>query len=280
MPENLLIIDGYDRQGRTNLAQAGCTLAGTLYEQMIKRFLPDARVTILHPADSDETIPAGTDLQSFDAALWTGSSLTIYHQTPEVLRQVALARALFKEGVPSFGSCWALQMASLAAGGSCRLNPNGREFGIARKISLTNDGRAHPLYKDKPSVFDGFTSHFDDVESLPDGAIHLAGNRITKIQAAIVEKDGTPFWAVQYHPEYNLKEVAALTRFRMDGLVSEGRFENHEAAHRFVAELETLHQDPSRFDIAWRLGLDPDVLDVDQRTLEVRNWIHAVLRKS
>ncbi|MEQ9519686.1 MAG: type 1 glutamine amidotransferase [Parvibaculum sp.] len=280
MSENLLIIDGYDRQGRTNLAAASCTLAGTLYERMIKRFLPDARVTILHPADSDAQLPSGAALGAFDAALWTGSSLTIYHQTAEVLRQVSLSRALFKEGVPSFGSCWALQMASLAAGGTCRLNPSGREFGIARKISLTDAGRAHPLYNGKSAVFDGFTSHFDDVESLPEGAIHLAGNRITAIQAAIVEKDGTPFWAVQYHPEYDLKEIAALTRFRMDGLVKEGRFENHDAASRFVGELETLHNDPSRFDIAWRLGLDADVLDEAIRTLEVRNWIEAILRTS
>lgn len=280
MHKNLLIIDGYDRQGRANLAQAGCTLAGTLYERMIKRFLPDARITILHPADSDEALPHGSGLHAYDAALWTGSSLTIYHQTPEVLRQVSLARALFKEGVPSFGSCWALQIAALAAGGTCRLNPNGREFGIARKISLTDKGRSHPLYKDKAPVFDGFTSHFDDVETLPAGAVHLAGNRITPVQAAIVEKDGTPFWAVQYHPEYDLKEIAALTRFRMDGLVSEGRFENHDAANRFVVELETLHNNPGRFDIAWRLGLDQDVTDETTRTLEVRNWVNAVLRKT
>jgi len=278
--ENLLVIDGYDRSGRENLTAARCTLAGTLYENMIRRFLPEANITILHPADADENIPQGTDLTNYDAALWTGSSLTIYHTTPDVTRQVDLARALYKAGVPSFGSCWALQIASLAAGGTCRLNPKGREFGIARKVALNDAGRAHPLFANKPSVFDGFTSHFDDVESLPPGATLLAGNRITPIQAAIIEKDGTPFWAVQYHPEYDLSEIAALTRFRMDGLVKSGYFENHRAANSFVADLETLHADPKRMDISWRLGLDEDVMDADIRTLEVKNWIENLLRGS
>ncbi len=280
MNETLLIIDGYDKTGRANLTKAGCTLAGTLYERMIKRFLPDADITILHPADPDEALPIGTDLSSFDAALWTGSSLTIYHQTPDVTRQVDLARALYAAGTPSFGSCWALQMASLAAGGTCRLNPKGREFGIARKIALTDDGRAHPLYAGKPPVFDGFTSHFDDVESLPSGSVHLAGNNVTPIQAAIVEHQGTPFWAVQYHPEYDLREVAALTRFRMDGLVETGYFSDHTAANKFIADLETLHADPSRKDIAWQLGIDQDVMDADIRTLEVKNWIETILRSA
>jgi len=279
MSETLLIIDGYDKAGRENLAKAGCTLAGTLYERMIKRFLPNANITILHPADPDEALPTGTELSIFDAALWTGSSLTIYHQSPDVTRQVDLARVLYAVGTPSFGSCWALQIAALAAGGTCRLNPKGREFGIARKIVLTNEGRSHPLYTGKPTVFDGFTSHFDDVESLPVGSIHLAGNHITPIQAAIVTHEGTPFWAVQYHPEYDLREVAALTRFRMDGLVETGYFSDHAAAKSFVADLETLHADQSRKDIAWQLGIDQDVMDADIRTLEVKNWVENILRQ-
>ncbi len=278
MSEKLLVIDGYDKTGRENLGKAGCTLAGTLYERMIRRFLPNAEVTVLHPADPDETLPSGSALTDFDAALWTGSSLTIYHQTPDVTRQVDLARALYTAGTPSFGSCWALQIAALAAGGTCRLNPKGREFGIARKISLTPEGRAHPLYTGKASVFDGFTSHFDDVESLPSGSIHLAGNHITPIQAAIVTHEGTPFWAVQYHPEYDLSELAALTRFRMDGLVESGYFADHAATRSFVKDLDALHKDPTRKDIAWQLGIDQDVMDENIRTLEIRNWVENVLR--
>lgn len=277
MSAKLLVIDGYDAPARANLDKAGCTRAGTLYHDMAKRHLPDAEIDIIHPADADDALPKDKSVTDYDAALWTGSSLTIYHTTPEVRRQVDLARTLYEKGVPSFGSCWALQIGTLAAGGSCRLNPAGREFGVSRKITLSSEGRAHPLYRGKSHVFDGFTSHFDDVETLAPGAVLLASNAHTPIQAAINEVNGTPFWAVQYHPEYDLKEVAALTRFRMDGLIDEGRFADRQAAELFIADLEALHTNPERLDLSWKLGIDQDVLNPDIRTLEFRNWIDAIL---
>ena len=49
-------------------------------------------------------------------------------------------------------------------------------------------------------------------------------------------------------------------------------------ARDYVNKLETLHQDPSRRDIAWLLGIDDDVMNDDVRLVEVRNWIeHLVL---
>jgi len=59
--------------------------------------------------------------------------------------QLDLARAAFAARVPSFGSCWAAQIAVVAAGGIVRANPRGREMGIARKIALTPEGRGHPM---------------------------------------------------------------------------------------------------------------------------------------
>ena len=64
----------------------------------------------------------------------------------------------------------------------------------------------------------------------------------------------------------------------MYGLVETGYFNDQTAANKFIADLETLHADPSRKDIAWQLGIDQDVMDEDIRTLEVKNWIENVLR--
>ena len=58
-------------------------------------------------------------------------------------------------------------MAVVAAGGTVRANPRGREMGIARKIALTPEGRGHPLYAGKGSVFDAFISHVDEITHLP-----------------------------------------------------------------------------------------------------------------
>ncbi len=43
------------------------------------------------------------------------------------------------------GHTLSTQIAVAAAGGVCARNPRGREMGIARKIALTPEGRAHPM---------------------------------------------------------------------------------------------------------------------------------------
>ena len=274
-----LVIDGYRRDGRESLVAGGATTAGWLYERMLLGCHPDASVDILYPADPGSALPRGVALAAYDGIAWTGSSLTVYDDSdPAVRSQIEFARAAFEAGIPSFGSCWAAQIAVVAAGGRCAANPRGREMGIARKIALTEDGRGHPLYFGKPRVFDAFISHEDEITHLPSGALSLAGNTFSSVQAVCVTHQGGTFWAVQYHPEYDLHELARLTYARRERLAGMGFFADVEAALDYVNKLETLHQDPSRRDIAWLLGIDDDVMNAAVRHLEVRNWIeHLVL---
>ena len=275
---HFLVIDGYRRDGREGLAAAGATTAGKLYERMLLGCHRDASIDILHPADPGSALPRGASLAAYDGIAWTGSSLTVYDDDPAVRPQIEFARAAFEAGVPSFGSCWAAQIAVVAAGGRCAANPRGREMGIARKIALTDDGRAHPLYIGKPRVFDAFISHEDEITHLPSGALSLAGNAFSSVQAVCVNHHRGTFWAVQYHPEYDLHELARLTHARKERLTGMGFFADLDAAQDYVNKLETLHQDPSRRDLAWLLGIDGDIMNEDVRQAEVRNWIeHLVL---
>lgn len=277
MSFKFLIVDGYDRPARDRLLATGCNTGGDLYARMIERFAPDARYEIVYPADGDDFLPRGVALTDFDSLLWTGSSLNIYDGTPAVLRQIELAQASFAARVPAFGSCWALHIAAAAAGGDCRLNPNGREFGITRKVTLTRAGGEHALFRDRAPSFDAFTSHFDEVHRLPSDSLVLATNAATEIQAACIRANDTEFWAVQYHPEYDLREIAALTRFRRDGLLKEGRFRDDADLNDWTAQLERLHaggpEHSEHTRMAWRLGLDADLIDADVRCLEFRNWL-------
>ena len=79
---------------------------------------------------------------------------------------------------------------SLPRAGAVRRIPRGREMGIARKIALTPEGRAHPLYIGKASVFDAFISHEDEITHLPPGAVNLASNAFTRVQAVSVVHRG------------------------------------------------------------------------------------------
>jgi len=277
-PLRFLVCDAYPRETRNGLQQVGATLAGDLYQRMLLRLEPTARVDIIYPADADGAWPSRQGLRDYDGVAWTGSSLTIYHDDdPRVQRQLEMARAVGAAGIPSFGSCWAAQLCAVVAGGRCGAHPRGREFGISRRIALTAEGRVHPLYRGKALEFDAFTSHADEVTSLPPTGQVLASNAFSRVQAVAVEGRGG-FWAVQYHPEYDLHEVARLCVFRTNELVRQGTFRDAGEAADFVRQLETLHRDPGRQDIREALAIDAALLDETRRTLEARNWIDGLVK--
>ncbi len=273
-----LVVDGYSRAGREDLKAGGASTAGDLYARMLDACTPGgAAVDIVTPADPGSALPKGAAIGQYAGVAWTGSSLTVYADDPKVTPQIEFAKAAFEARVPGFGSCWAAQIAVIAAGGHCAANPRGREMGLARKIALTHEGRAHPLYHGKKSVFDAFISHDDEITHLPPGGVLLASNRHTHVQAVAVTHNGGQFWGLQYHPEYDLHELARLCYCRKQKLTDLGFFPDLEAAQDFVDKLEALHQDPGRKDIAWLLGIDEDVMNADIRRAEVRNWIEQLV---
>ena len=44
-----------------------------------------------------------------------------------------------------------------------------------------------------------------------------------------------------------------------------------------IDDLEALHREPGRKDIAFRYGIDADLMDPDIRQAEVRNWIERLV---
>jgi GMP synthase (glutamine-hydrolysing) len=172
-----------------------------------------------------------------------------------------------------FGSCWGLQLATVAAGGEVAANPRGREVGFARKVTLTDAGGVHRMHEGRAAVFDAPASHGDEVLRLPEHAVVTAWNTMSKVQAAEIRFGNGVFWGVQYHPEYRLHDVAAVVRRRGKTLVDEGFFADLIELERYAAELEALHSDRSRRDIAWRLGLGDEIIDQKKCVCEITNWI-------
>jgi len=278
MAMRLCIINGYPAPNRDVLAQAGHCSADELFGRTFRTLAPDADLDVLFLADLDVPVPDEAWIKRYDGFLWTGSNLTIYDDDPRVHRQVDLCRRIFEVGQPQWGSCWGVQMAAVAAGGEVRKNPRGREMMLARKVRLTPEGRAHPMYQGKPDVFDGFISHVDEVTRLPDGATLLATNAHTRVQALEVRHLRGVFWATQYHPEYDLSEMARLIAARADALVREGFFADPAAAQDMVGRLEALARDPGRKDLRWGLAIDDNLLDEHLRACELRNWLDTFVR--
>ena len=274
----ILVIDGYTKEGRDQFLEFGAKPAGDLYDAMLKRWSPlPVDVTLLHPADPGTELPDAQGLSEFDGIAWTGCSLCLNDDIEPVRKQIQLAKDGFASGTPSFGSCWAAQIAVVAAGGCVSPNINGREQGISRKIKLTAEGLVHPMFEGKPEVFDAFTSHDDEVTDLSPFGVSLAGNAWSKVQAVDVRFDTGVFWSVQYHPEYDLGDMAGLVRCRIPKLIRRGFFPDEKTARAYIDDLQNLHDDPTRRDIAWRLGIDGDVEDAATRCVEVKNWIEKLV---
>ena len=273
----ILVVDGYKQDAREELVSGGATVAAELYIRMLESLYPNILCDKIFPSDPSASIPQGSNLSDYDGVAWTGCSLTVFEDNLEVRRQIEFARECFQLGIPGFGSCWAAQIAIVAAGGSCRKNPKGREMGVARKILLTPEGRGHPMYIGKASVFDAYISHVDEITSIPPGTLILSGNTFTKVQSVSVNFLNGTFWGLQYHPEYNLYEMARLTWCRIDKLLKLGFFKDRDAGENYVRLLETLHKDPERKDLSWILGIDNDVLDQNIRCIEVKNWIENLV---
>jgi len=271
---HFLILDSYPKKSRDQFETVGMTPAGQLYANLLVRHMPNAKYDILYSSDPGVVMPDEKRLSNYDGILWPGCNLTVYHDDDErVIKLVELVRLGYRLGIPQFGSCWAAQIAVYAAGGKIAPNPRGREMGVARKIYLTDAGRTHPMYKGKPPVFDGFISHDDEITELPEGGLHLASNDFTNVQAVAIHHENGEFWATQYHPEYDLHEVARLIVAREELLTREGYFQNHEDMLEYVQKLETIASDPSRKDLRWRLAIDDDLLKDDIRQLEFVNWL-------
>lgn len=166
----------------------------------------------------------------------------------------------------------------MAAGGTVRAMGDRREAGFARRIFRTDSGRDHPLLAGRPGAFDAPAIHTDEVAELPPGAILLASNGTTTVQAAEIRSGKGVFWGVQYHPEISLFEVAAALRRQSDDLIEHGLAAEEGAVEQHAALVEALHDAPERRDLAWQLGLDEEVTVPRKRAVEIHNFVeHLVL---
>ena len=274
----LLVVEGNTAETRDRHRSMGGTVTGEGYAALLGRLAPEAVVDVCFPTDAGANLPDGHGLEGYDGIAITGSALNIYDGGPAIAPQIELVRAALTSGTPIFGSCWGLQVLTVAAGGSVRKNPLGREIGFARRIAVTAAGRRHGMFAGKASVFDALAVHLDEVETLAPGTTVLARNDMSQVQAAEIRVNGTVAWGVQYHPEYSCREMAAIVRRYGGRLIDDGLFETPEQIEAFAADLDTLNADPGHRPLAWRYGIDGCVLDETRRTQEIANWItHQVM---
>ena len=274
----ILVFNGTPSEGEAKIVDAGSKPYDRLIRESLTQHVPDGpplEFFTLRVADG-ERFPQGMSVSDFDGVWISGSPFNAYRlDQPSVKDQVALTREIWDKGIPAFGSCWGLQVMTAALGGAVRLNPNGREIGVARNIFLTDAGRAHDMHRDKRDAFDAVCVHEDEIAELPSCGTVLASNAVSRVQAAVMREGERCFWGVQYHPEFELATVAAIIATRPARHISEGLARSEADVADVVSDYQALGADPQRKDLAWKHGVGRDVLDPARRTLEFRNWLTA-----
>jgi GMP synthase (glutamine-hydrolysing) len=273
----LLVVEGNTAEGRERHSAVGGRVASERYADVLRELAHGARVDVCFPADLGANLPDRMGLEGYDGVAITGSSLNIYDLGPPIMRQIELARAVFETDTPFFGSCWGLQVATVAAGGTVRRNPKGREIGFSRGICLTEAGEEHDLYWDKPTVFDAITVHLDEVEETARGTTILATNAWSAVQAAEIKTRRCTFWGVQYHPEYSFADIAAVMKRLKGPSVEQGLFKGDADHAAYVGGLEALERNSKDSAQAWQMGISEAVTDPAHRTRELKNWIERMV---
>lgn len=206
------------------------------------------------------------DFQCYRGVVFTGAGVSWGVDDARAAPLRTMMGRCFDEALPCFGSCNGMQLAAEVLGGSNGSNPNGLEIGFAKDIELTSAGQNHPMMAQKEQRFASLCVHRDHVITLPSGAILIAGNAHTPIQAFVYEQGDTKFWGTQYHPELEPKHIIDY--------ITEPNSIFAEAAE-LVDALNTCEHQPSPKTLN-TLGIKSSDTDRHHHTLELRNWLASL----
>jgi len=255
---NLLIVEGNLPKENNNFKDSGIQTHAESLKESLSYYTKDLNIEVFNPCSEksfDRILP---NLKKYDGLIWGGSSLNIYNDCIEIRRQISFMKECFKNINKILAICWGMQVAVTAAGGEVKKANNGAHIGIANDIEINENGLKHPLYKSKNQKFNSPAFNFDEVVKLPEGAIHLASNKINKIQSIHFNKGISEVWGLQYHPEITYNKMITLIKFRKEKLINNRKCFNDEA--EIQNHIKFIEEEIKRS-------------VKDSRMLELKNWL-------
>lgn len=114
----------------------------------------------------------------------------------------ALADQVVARDVPFLGCCYGVGILGIRDGGVVD-RTYGEPIGAVR-VTLTEAGRADPLFGALPPAFDVFLGHKEAVTVLPRSAVLLASSEGCPVQAFRL---GRNVYATQFHPELDVDGI-------------------------------------------------------------------------
>ena len=258
---NILICEGNTPEEGNNFKNVGIPTHTESLKESLFYYNKNLNIDVINPCLELNLNEITPDLKKYDGLIWGGSSLNIYNDTTEIRRQISFMKECFKNVKKVLAICWGMQVAVTAAGGKVQKGTKGSHIGIANDIELTQDGLNNSLYKDKNNKFNTPAFNFDEVVTIPNGANHLAFNKINKIQGLHFKSGVSEIWGVQYHPEITYEKMIQLINFRKDKLINYRKVFNDE--NQINEHIAFIKKEISRS-------------NKEHRMLELKNWLQGL----
>ena len=258
---NLLVVEGNLQKENDTFKKSGIPTHAESLKESLSYYSKDLNIDVFNPCSELSFDKVLVNIKKYDGLIWGGSSLNIYNDTIEIRRQIAFMKECFKNVKNVLAICWGMQVAVTAAGGEVKKGVNGSHIGIANSVKLTQYGLKNLFYKDKDHTFNTPAFNFDEVVKIPSGSIHLAYNKINKIQGLQFTYGISDIWGIQYHPEITYEKMVSIIKFRKDRLINQRKiFKNYKEIDEHINFIENENK----------------ISKKNSRMIELRNWMDLI----
>lgn len=191
--------------------------ASQILAMKIRSYLPHLYDIKIHrPSLNPRDFP---EPGSYDCVIIPGSRYDIDEAgriaNPWMEDLLGFIKTTHKDSVPMLGICFGHQAIAVANGSKMMrvFPPQNVELGLVQ-LELTRVGLKDPIMKGIPKKFCALEYHFRFIQIAPKGSVVLSYGPDKIIQSFRFGKT----WGVQFHPDYNLKNVREMVERQKDKL--------------------------------------------------------------
>ena len=200
-------------------------------------------------------------MSKYNGIVFTGGAMRINDMTDVIKKHINFASNCFTQKKRILAICWGLQICSTAAGGKVNPGKKGAHIGIASRCnSLTIKVRSILYTKIKRQIFTSPAFNFDEVSELPKNAILLSSDIVNNVMGVSFNAGNSEIIGLQYHPDYEYSQMLKLIDGRKERLFKSKNFLNEEEYEDHISYIKSQNE----------------LLDFNNRTCEVRNWINYI----
>jgi GMP synthase (glutamine-hydrolysing) len=257
---NILVIEGNNTKDSEVFIKAAGATASVNLKNLLLKLEPSLSIEIINPVKDEETKNVLKNMDKYTGIVFTGGAMRINDMTDEIKKHINFASNCFKYNNKILAICWGLQVCSTAAGGKVAPAIKGAHIGIASNVEVNDAGKNSLMYKNKKNTFTTPAFNFDEVVEIPNGATLLASDEINRVMGIYYKVGKSEVWGLQYHPDYEYRQMISLSNARKDRLLNNKVFINENEYYKHISLIEK----------------EDKKLNFENRTCEVKNWLDFI----